>query len=252
MTSEKRTHPGAAPASDPTAGSSPTDGASRRDRRRRQLAAGLIAYGVVGLLLFVVSVPVIVGPLASLGRIATQRVDAIRWLDLTGQGLDDVGLGSANAGTSLASAATAAGNAALLAQELSASMTSLRDASGLSILGSQPLAGLTDSFDRVAGRAGDLSSSMTSLAGSLGQNTRDFAAVSADAATLREQVSSLRDAFAAPGSADVESLAAWLVPAALLLVTWLATPAVASLVAGILMFRAAGRESRSRGLGHHR
>ena len=245
MTGEQRTHPGAAPATDPTAGSAPTDRASRRDRRRRQLSAGLVAYGAVGLLLFVVSLPVIVGPLASLGKIATQRGDAVRWLDLTGQGLDDVGRGSANAGTSLASATTAARNAALLAQELSASMTSLRDASGLSILGSQPLAGLTDGFDRVAGRARDLSSSMTSLAASLEQNTGDFAAVATDTAALREQVSSLRDALAAPGTAGAESMAAWLVPAALLLVIWLATPALASLVAGVWILRAASRESRS-------
>ena len=245
MTGEQRTNPGAAPATDPTAGSAPTDRASRRDRCRRQLSAGLVAYGAVGLLLFVVSLPVIVGPLASLGRIATQRGDAVRWLDITGQGLDDVGRGSANAGTSLASATTAARNAALLAQELSASMASLRDASGLSILGSQPLAGLTDGFDRVAGRARDLSSSMTSLAASLEQNTGDFAAVATDTAALREQVSSLRDALAAPGAAAAESMAAWLVPAALLLVIWLATPALASLVAGVWILRAASRESRS-------
>lgn len=245
MTGEQRTHPGAAPATDPTAGSAPTDRASRRDRRRRQLSAGLVAYGAVGLLLFVVSLPVIVGPLASLGKIATQRGDAVRWLDLTGQGLDDMGRGSANAGTSLASATTAARNAALLAQELSASMTSLRDASGLSILGSQPLAGLTDGFDRVAGRARDLSSSMTSLAASLEQNQGDFAAVATDTAALREQVSSLRDALAAPGTTAAESMAAWLVPAALLLVIWLATPALASLVAGVWILRAASRESRS-------
>ena len=245
MTGEQRTHPGAAPATDPTAGSPPTHRRSRRDRRRRQLAAGLVGYGAVGLLLFVVSLPVIVGPLASLGRIATQRGDAVRWLDLTGQGLDDVGRGSANAGASLASAATAARNAALLAQELSASMTSLRDASSLSVLGSQPLAGLTDGFDRVAGRARDLSSSMTSLAASLEQNTGDFAAISAHTAGLREQVSSLRDALAAPGAAAAESMAAWLVPAALLLVIWLATPALASLVAGVWILRATSRESRS-------
>jgi hypothetical protein len=245
MTGEQRTHPGAAPATDPTAGWPPTDRVSRRDRRRRQLSAGLVAYGAVGLLLFVVSLPVIVGPLASLGKIATQRGDAVRWLDLTGQGLDDVGRGSANAGASLASAATAARNAALLAQELSASMTSLRDASGLSILGSQPLAGLSDGFDRVAGRARDLSSSMTSLAASLEQNTGDFAAVATDTAALREQVSSLRAALAAPGTTAAESMAAWLVPAALLLVIWLATPALASLVAGVWILRAASRESRS-------
>lgn len=256
MTGEKRAHPRAAPATDPTAGSppaaasppaagaSPTARVSRRDRRRRRLAAGLIAYGAMGVLIFVLSVPVILGPLASLGRIATQRGEAIRWLDLTSQGLDHVGRGSANAGASIASAATAARNAGSLAEELSASMTSLRDASMVSILGSQPLAGLTDGFDQVASRARDLSSSMTSLAGLLDQDTRDFAAASVDAAALREQVRSLRDALAAPGSVDAEASAAWLVPGALVLAIWLATPALASLVAGIWILRGASRRSR--------
>jgi ABC-2 type transport system ATP-binding protein len=73
----------------------------------------------------------------------------------------------------------------------------------------------------------------------------DFAAVATDTAALREQVSSLRDTLAAPGAAAAESMAAWLVPAALLLVIWLATPALASLVAGVWILRAASRESRS-------
>ncbi len=245
MTGETHTHPGTAPAGDATAGSSPTDRASRFDRRRRQLGAGLIAYGAVGVLLFVLSVPFILGPVASLGRVASQRGEMIHWLDLTGQGLDHVGRGGADAAASLTAAAAAARNAASLAAELSGSMASLRDASSLSILGSQPLAGLTDSFDRVAARADDLSSSMTSLAGSLDRDTSDFATVAADAAALRAQVGSVRDALAAPGFAGVETSAGWLVPTALLLVTWLATPAVASFVAGTWILRAAGRQSRA-------
>ena len=204
---------------------------------RRRLAIGLLVYGVVGVLVMAVSVQLLVGPLASLGRIAGQRGEAVHWLDLTGRGLEDVGRGSANAGASLASASAAARNAASLAQELSASMASLRDASGLSILGSQPLAGLTGGFDRVAGRAGDLALSMTSLAGLLDRDTTDFATIAADAASLRGQVDALRAAFVSPELGEVGTSAGWLGAAALVLLLWLGTPAVASLIAGIWLLR---------------
>jgi hypothetical protein len=204
---------------------------------RRRLAIGLLVYGVVGVLVMAVSVLLLAGPIASIGRIAGQRGEAVHWLDLTGRGLEDVGSGSANAGASLASAAAAARNAASLAQELSASMASLRDASGLSILGSQPLAGLTGGFDRVAGRAGDLALSMTSLAGLLDRDTTDFATIAADAGSLRGQVDTLRAAFASPEFGEVGTSAGWLGAAAFVLLLWLGTPAVASLIAGIWLLR---------------
>jgi hypothetical protein len=204
---------------------------------RRRLAIGLLIYGVVGVLIMAVSVQLLVGPLASIGRIAGQRGEAVHWLDLTGRGLEDVGRGSANAGASLASASAAARNAASLAQELSASMASLRDASGLSILGSQPLAGLTGGFDRVAGRAGDLALSMTSLAGLLDRDTTDFATIAADAGSLRGQVDALRAAFVSPELGEVGTSAGWLGAAAFVLLLWLGTPAVASLIAGIWLLR---------------
>ena len=204
---------------------------------RRRLAIGLLVYGVVGVLVMAVSVLLLAGPIASIGRIAGQRGEAVHWLDLTGGGLEDVGRGSANAGASLASAAAAARNAASLAQELSASMASLRDASGLSILGSQPLAGLTGGFDRVAGRAGDLALSMTSLAGLLDRDTTDFATIAADAGSLRGQVDALRAAFASPEFGEVGTSAGWLGAAAFVLLLWLGTPAVASLIAGIWLLR---------------
>ena len=208
-------------------------------RHRRPLGWGLIAYGAMGVLLLVASVAVAVGPLASVARIAAGRGDAIRWLDLTGRGLDDVGRVAANAGTSLTSAATAARDAASLSLELSVSMNSLRDSSRVSILGAQPLAGLADSLDGVARRSRDLSASMIALAGSLDRDASDVAALSVDAVALRGQARSLREALAAPASVGAAASAAWLVPAAWVFAIWLATPAVVSLVAGIWILRAA-------------
>jgi hypothetical protein len=221
-----------------------SSGAARRRARerregpiRRRLAIGLIVYGVVGLLILAGSVPLLIEPLASIGRTAGQRGEAVHWLELTGQGLKDVGRGSANAGASLASASAAARNAASLAQELSASMTSLRDASRLSILGSQPFAGITGRLDRVAGRAGDLAVSITSLAGPLDRDTTDFDPIAADAASLQGQVDALRPAFASPELGEVVTSAGLLGAAALVLLPWLGTPAVASLIAGIWLLR---------------
>lgn len=217
----------------------------RAPRRRRRLAAGLIAYGVVGLLLVAVGVPLIVGPLASVARIAGQQGEAVRWLDLTSQGLVDAGRGSSNAGASLASAANAARNAASLAQELAASMAALRDASGQTILGLQPLGGLTGEFDRVASRASDMAASMQSLAGMLDRDTTDFASIAGDASSLRGQVDQLRATVASEvGGAGTGT---WLVPAAILLLLWLATPALVSLVAGIWLLQTVrARTARAR------
>ncbi len=209
---------------------------------RRRLAIGLIAYGVVGVLVLAGSVSLLIRPLASIGSIAGQRGEAIHWLELTAQGLEDAERGSANAGASLASAAAAARNAASLSQDLSASMASLRDASSLSILGTRPLSGLTGGFDRVAGRAGDLGVSMTSLAGLLDRDTTDFARIGSDAASLRGQVDSFRAALVSSELGEVATAGTWLTAAALLLL-WLAMPALASLVAGVWLLRATGRRS---------
>ena len=209
----------------------------RAPRRRRRLAVGLIAYGVVGLLLLAVSVPLIVGPLASVARIAGQQGEAVRWLDLTSQGLEAARRGSSNAGASLASAANTARNAASLAQELSASMAALRDASGQTILGVQPLGGLTGEFDRVASRASDMAASMQSLAGMLDRDTTDFASIAGDATSLRGQVGQLRATVAS--EAGGLGTGTWLVPAALLVLLWLATPAVVSLIVGVWLLRTA-------------
>jgi hypothetical protein len=122
-------------------------------------------------------------------------------------------------------------------------MASLRDASSLSILGSQPLAGVTGGFDRVAGRAGDLALGMTSLAGLLDRDTTDFATIAADAASLRVQVDALRAALASPEFGEVGTSAGWVCAPALALLLWLATPAAASLLAGIWLLRATGRQS---------
>lgn len=209
----------------------------RRRARYRRFAWALVAYGVVGILLAVGSLVLVVRTLPLLESIDRQRTEMAGWLDVTARGLGDVERGASNAGGSLDSAAASARSAAALSDDLSTTMASMRDASGLEILGTHPFATMTDDFDRVAGRAHALASSMTTLAGSLDSNRGDFAAVAADASALRVQVSALRDVVAGDGSTGLDGPLGRLVAVLVALILWLTLPAVASLVGGVLWLR---------------
>ena len=235
MTPGDQSGPGA---SDGTSTTAPFGAPSGRRRvRYRQLAWALIAYGVVGLLLAAGSLLLVARTLPTLESIDRQSVELVRWLDVTAGGIGDVERGASNAGTSLESAAASARSAAALSDDLSATMASMRDASGLSILGSRPFAGLTDDFDRVSGRAHALASNMTELAGSLDSNKADFAAVASDAIALRMQVTELRDVVAGDGSTGLEGPVGRFVLVLVGLILWLALPAVASLIGGVVWLR---------------
>jgi hypothetical protein len=213
----------------------------RRRVRHRRFAWALIGYGCVGLLLAGLSLILVIRTLPVLDAIDRQRIEIIRWLDITSKGIDDIRLGAAHAGTSIDSAASSARNAAALSDDLAGTMASLRDASGLEVLGSRPFSSLTDDFDRVAGRAHALASSMSNLAGSLDGDTTDFAAVAADAGALGGQVTALRDVVAGDGSTGLGGSVGRLFAVVVILVLWLAVPAAASLVVGVIWLRELGR-----------
>lgn len=206
------------------------------DISSRAVGRLLVVYGIGGILVFVLSLALIVRPLASLADVAGQRAQAVQWLDMAGQTLDQARQGAADAGTSVTSAAAAAQNAAALSDQLAASMTALGKASNLTILGSQPLAGLASQFADVATRAQNLSGSMTTLAGSLSQNTTDFNALTTNLSTMQAQVRDLQSALARPSVLD--TMGPWLAPLAVLICVWITLPAVASLFLGIRLIRA--------------
>lgn len=209
-----------------------------RLRRRRQLAWGLVAYGLVGILLAAGCAVLLLRAMPLLSSIDRQRAEIVRALDLTASAIGDIELGAGRAGGSLRSAAASARSAATLSDDLAGTMASLRDTStDLSVLGTHPFGALADDFDRVAGRANALSANMATLAGSLDLNTSDFATVAADATALRSQVTSLRDVLAGDGAALGGSLDALLL-VGLAILLWLAAPAIASLAVGIAWLRA--------------
>jgi hypothetical protein len=219
--------------------------AAGRGVLHRRIAWALVAYGVAGLLLTAASMATVLGALPSIDAIDRQRAAIVRSLDVAASGIADAEKGMTGAGGSLGSAAASARSAATLTDDLATTMASLRDASGITVLGSRPFADLTDDFDRVADRSRALGSSMTTLAASLDQDTQDFATVAADAAVLRTQIAGLRDALVTNGSDGLDAGLRRLFAIVLLLLAWLGLPAIASLVGGSLWLRELGREPRA-------
>ncbi len=216
-----------------------TDAARTRGRRalHRRIAWALVAYGVAGLVLTAASAVTVLGALPSIDAIDRQRAAIVHSLDVAASGIADAEKGMSRAGASLGSGAASARSAAALTDDLATTMESLRDASGVTVLGSQPFAALADDFDRVASRARALGSNMTVLAGSLDQDTADFAAVVADAAALRAEIAGLRDALTQNGTDGLDAGLRRLFTIVILLLAWLGLPAVASLVGGALWLR---------------
>jgi hypothetical protein len=211
---------------------------------RSVLGWALLSYGISGLLLFGLGMAVIVRPLMELGTLVDQRQGIVQFLDETVQSLDDAGRGTGNAATTLTAAAKAAGDAGGLSDRLAASMSALGTASGVSILGSQPLAGLSGQFDAVATQAHQLSGTMGSLASTLDQNTVDFAALQADVGAIRGQVAALRSSLLASGGAD--GIVVWLAPLSILVGIWMVIPAVVSLGIGLRLLHPPGQSAGAR------
>lgn len=209
---------------------------------RRRIAWALVTYGVAGLILTAVSMATVLGALPSIDAIDRQRAAIVRSLDVAATGIADAEKGMTGAGGSLQSAAASARSAAALTGDLATTMASLRDASGVSVLGNQPFAALADDFDRVASRARAVGSSMSTLAGSLDQDSVDFSTVAADAAALRVQIAGLRDALTQNGTDGLDAGLRRLFVIVILLLAWLGLPAIAALVGGSLWLREQRRD----------
>jgi hypothetical protein len=209
------------------------------------VALGLVAYGVIGIGLAVASLLALAGPIAALDALAGRRADAVRWLDLAAAGLADAERSGDAAVEALRAAESSARSAAGLFRELSATMAGLRDASAISILGAQPLGGLTDDLDRVAGRSATLADEMGGLTGSLAAGHVSLDRLAQDAGRLQAELAGLRSVVLSSDGAGWPARPGGQVGLVVLLVAWLVLPAVASLVVGIDRLRRLSRPPRS-------
>lgn len=207
--------------------------ATARPRRRRRLdrraAAGwgLLAYGAIGVVVLLAA--------AASGAAALDRLDAMtdpgggvvaeaaRSLEATARGFDGFQTSLADARRSTDQAATAARQTADGASQLASAMS-------LTVFGIQPFTSLSAGFRTQAEQLRQLGTDLDAVSADLDRN-------GADVATVRTSLLTLRTRLLVAGGVAPTGLSAPLRILGLLLLLWLAVPAVAALVAGAVLLR---------------
>ena len=225
----------------PPSGTQPGPSSVRKSGRRLQaFGAGLIAYGLIGIVVFALVAFGVSRPLARVGEL-THAVDAdiaalvdtmektestVRRMSTSVQGMDD-SLGAAQASVTRSSD---------IATGLSATMLGLRDAMNITIFGTQPLSGLAAGFENAASQLSLLSQDLASISTALGTNRADVIATSesldelADSvATLTDTVDSGPDLAISDDTLDAVKLGVWAISA------WLALFALGCTVLGVYL-----------------
>lgn len=224
--------------------STPTPGPLRAVLRR--LGSGLIAYGVIGLVLALVVLIAVVwawGRLAAVGgQVETQIAAVVETLDRTSVALADAGISATSFSGTMERTPPVVRQTA---QAIADVRTDLRSAesqlSQFEILGRQPLGGVADSFGRMAANLDGLDERLDLIATDLESNRTALVAnatsLSALGARLGLVADDLRGGVVEEGFADLRSSATVL--AAVLLV-WMTMPAAGALWLGWWLRREVG------------
>lgn len=214
--------------------------AARRERRRR-IGAGLLGFGLAGLVVLAGTAAIIIGtlgPLETAAReIERQRVELEALLDSSSDTLERAGSGASNAGLSLRESAAAAREGAALTADLAIAFDQLAAISAVNVFGTRPFAELGAGFATVAARARTLSGNLAGTATALAANEVDATRMADDLRELARQLDDLRTGIVAeapPSSSDAPPTAEAFEAVALVrivllgLLAWLALPALAA------------------------
>ena len=211
---------------------------------RRRLGAALIVFGAAGLVILVLLAYVILGPIGAIGAAAgavdDQRARAVAVLPSAEAALDAAATAATNAGTSLQASGQSARDGSDLLVQLAASMDGMSAASTVDILGTRPFGALSDQLAAVAARSRSLASDLKAAATSLDANVGDSGIAATRFRDLGAQIGRLRTELEA-GSTPAGSAGSGMSLATqitilrlllLLLVLWLAGPAIAAIWLG--------------------
>lgn len=194
---------------------------------RSTLAWGLVAYGVVGLVLSIIGFTFGLDAADRLERL-TAATDATleaaaRSTAAAADSFEAIDASLVNAEDSVAQAATLSADAGATLDALSAAMN-------LSVFGAQPLQPLADEFADAADQAEALATTLGTTVGSVADVRTDAEAIGVELEALAGELDALR-ASVPPDPVPVRGLV-------VLLLAYLTLPAVAALLAGSLMLRA--------------
>jgi hypothetical protein len=220
--------------------------AQRRRRRLRLVGAGLIAYGVVGILILVGIGSVIGRPLdraVELSRaIEDQRRAALDSLEQATMTIDQTGAGVRGMEPSLGQAKAATDRASAISLAVATNMFELSRAMSISIFGTQPLIGLSTGFDQTGQQLQLLSEDIAAIGAALDANRDDVGTVAASFDDLRDSVEQLETSLRegprlaiSPGTLDGIRLAI------LALLGWMLMLGLGSVAAGLYLFWLARR-----------
>lgn len=199
----------------------------------RGIGIGLIAYGVIGLVIIVVAFLVTVGAFSRLEALSNSVAGPLR---STANTIGDASGAFGRFAVSLDEAQRSSNDAAQLARESADTMAGLADAVSVNIFGTQPFQQAAEGFRDVSGQLDALGGDLESVGEALGHNITDVQIAGSNLREVRQELDGVLATFdggdAGPqGGVRVASLALYA------LLIWLAIPAIASLLLGFVVLR---------------
>jgi hypothetical protein len=225
---------------------------TRRGRALRWWSGlALAAYGLAGLLVVAVTAAALAPQLENLvvlgADMETQRVSLVTTLRETSRTLSDAGIGLAGFEESLAQARRSTDRAALLARDVSATMSGIGRAMDVTILGVRPFSDLAPQFSRAGEQLLLLGADLDAIGASMTRNTTDILRMRGDIERVQrqvEQVAAAADTTRIPAATSTDRTAIRL--AVFALAAWIAGLAVGCLLLGLGVMRSASRRSEAR------
>jgi hypothetical protein len=212
----------------------------------RRLASGLIAYGAVGIALAVLGLVALIwlsGRVGGLGeRTGNQVTTIVETLDRTSIALSEASSSATSFAGTLARTGPAVRQVALAIGDLRGNFRTIEDQLGrLQILGSQPFGNVASQFGQMATDLDGLDERLNLIAGDLDRNRTALAAnaesLSAIGTRLTRIATEARDGTVAGALDDLRAVVTLL---GLLLIVWVALPAIVALWLGWWLGRALG------------
>jgi hypothetical protein len=205
----------------------------------RQLAVGLLAYGVAGVIVAVVGLIVLVGAMGSVGRVGggiSTDVDQLgSILDRTATALDDASSTARGFSGTVERTGPAVRQAATAVRDIGPRLREIESqANAIDILGSRPLASLAGLFGQIAGELNGLDTQLDAIADDLSANQAVLTTNAGSLGAIASEVRSLRGRLSADEiGAGIDSARSLLIAVLALFIAWAAVPAVGALALGL-------------------
>jgi hypothetical protein len=212
----------------------------------RRLAGGLIAYGVIGLaiaLLGLVAMVWLSGRVGGLtARTATQVSTIVETLDRTSTALTEASISATSFAATLERTAPAVRQVGQAIGDLRGNLRSVEDQLGnIAIFGSRPFGSVAGQFGQMATDLEGLDSQLALIAGDLEGNRSALALNSVSLASIGERLRGIAEDVRSGTAGDgLDDLGVVVTLLSMLLVVWVALPAIGALWLGWWLRRVLG------------